>query len=770
MSPPLEESPMEVEEPMSIGEINLDDIPKMVARPMRKGESWYLVDAKWYDQLLKFIGDGEHSSNPGPIDNIKLFDRANNDSWELRDQLEEEVDYKFLPEEAWKLLIDYFGIKDERHTIKRWVIEEGGNVTFCVVEIYLTELKLRLWEKTSKVIENQYSRVTRLYDLEEDMKRIFDVDPTRATRIHHLDTVLDTSDDKTLADVSLFNGQTVVLELQNRNGTWPSAQQRYTNTRSSTATKIRSAGLCGLTNLGNTCFMNSALQCLSNTPPLTEFIISDQYLNEINKNNPLGMEGQIAEAYGDMIKNMWSGNMNCFTPRDFKYVVGSFAPQFSGYAQQDCQELMAFLLDGLHEDFNRITNKPYIEVKTGVDQRPDHIVAQESWENYKKRNDSIIVDTFHGLLKSTLVCPDCQLVSVTFDPFCYLSLPLPVKREKQIDLMFVPAAVKSSDSNGNKNSDRKVFNVVGLTIPKYGSISDISKALASANDKENFVDRRIDPSRLLVTEVHNSRLYKMYGNDETIGSHMKDLVIYEMPNERSIPVYLREVQPDGTKELFGRPFFIGVDVQQQYDSIHRAVADHFNHYVRTIILEDQSDSDEGVSEECENGTEMFSLTLTNSMGMFDRKKIDASEPIHLDSHSYLALDLTTRNKAKYYDPERERPLKFTLHKLPTQCKSGIPLSECINNFTTTEKLGADDSWYCPACKMHQEATKKFDLWQLPNVLIIHLKRFSYSRYWRDKLDTLVDFPLTELDMGVHVINNPDKKPMLYDLIAVICLC
>lgn len=49
--------------------------------------------------------------------------------------------------------------------------------------------------------------------------------------------------------------------------------------------------------------------------------------------------------------------------------------------------------------------------------------------------------------------------------------------------------------------------------------------------------------------------------------------------------------------------------------------------------------------------------------------------------------------------------------------------------------------YCPNCKRHQQATKKFDLWSLPKILVVHLKRFSYSRYWRDKLDTVVEFPV-----------------------------
>ena len=56
--------------------------------------------------------------------------------------------------------------------------------------------------------------------------------------------------------------------------------------------------------------------------------------------------------------------------------------------------------------------------------------------------------------------------------------------------------------------------------------------------------------------------------------------------------------------------------------------------------------------------------------------------------------------------------------------------------------------FCPVCKRHQQATKKFDIWRLPRILVIHLKRFSYTRYWRDKLDTFVDYP-TRYEISTH---------------------
>ncbi|XP_023213682.1 ubiquitin carboxyl-terminal hydrolase 4-like, partial [Centruroides sculpturatus] len=113
----------------------------------------------------------------------------------------------------------------------------------------------------------------------------------------------------------------------------------------------------------------------------------------------------------------------------------------------------------------------------------------------------------------------------------------------------------------------------------------------------------------------------------------------------------------------------------------------------------------------------------------------------------------------------EHDIHESLNVRWSQKKQVIQLSECLELFTTTEKLGAEDPWYCPECKKHQQATKKFDLWSLPQVLIIHLKRFSYNRYWRDKIDTLVEFPVSGLNMAKYII-NPHHNPAVYDLIAV----
>ncbi len=86
--------------------------------------------------------------------------------------------------------------------------------------------------------------------------------------------------------------------------------------------------------------------------------------------------------------------------------------------------MLSFLLETLHEDLNEVTKKPYVEYKDS-DDRPDALVSEEFWGGFKKREKSIFVDLFYGQLKSRVQCTTCGKVSISFDPFNILSLPIP---------------------------------------------------------------------------------------------------------------------------------------------------------------------------------------------------------------------------------------------------------------------------------------------------------------------------------------------------------
>lgn len=244
----------------------------------------------------------------------------------------------------------------------------------------------------------------------------------------------------TLQEILINDNDQILLEIRNKDLTWPEELGSLTLTNSHhpsstallsaerrpTIASIHAPGATGLHNLGNTCFMNAALQVLFNTQPLAQYFRKNMHMYELNVMNKLGTKGQLALKYSELLKEIWTASTRSVAPLKLRFCVTKHAPQFAGGGQHDSQELLEWFLDALHEDLNRVMEKPYSELKDS-DGRADCVVAAEAWAQHHSRNQSIIIDLFYGQLKSKVSCLSCGRDSVRFDPFSLLSLPLPVE-------------------------------------------------------------------------------------------------------------------------------------------------------------------------------------------------------------------------------------------------------------------------------------------------------------------------------------------------------
>lgn len=221
-------------------------------------------------------------------------------------------------------------------------------------------------------------------------------------------------------------------------GESPSEEEKRNQKQLALPRRMRTGGSIGLSNLGNTCYMNSALQCLTNTQLLAEYFLSGMYLEDVNRTSTLGLQGKLAEVYGKLAEDMWCAKQKAISPRIFKKTIGKFNEAFRGSDQQDAQELLAFLLSGLSEDLNRIQDKPYVE-QPDSDGRYDADLADEWWRNHLRREVSIIVALFTGQYKSLLTCNVCGFKSARFEPFTFLQVPLPEPTHSTVSILLILA-------------------------------------------------------------------------------------------------------------------------------------------------------------------------------------------------------------------------------------------------------------------------------------------------------------------------------------------
>ena len=264
----------------------------------------------------------------------------------------------------------------------------------------------------------------------------------------------------------------------------------------------KSNGHCGLRNLGNTCYMNSALQCLSNVAPLTDYFLQHQDIN-----------GDVAQAYRDFIKNVWS-DKTIFEPRQIKKSVSYYVPEFAGFDQQDAHEFITFLLNQLHIDLKQ------------------------------QETTSIISQLFHGRVNSLTTCLTCGHIRSTPNLISFIPVSLGENRKKrqflitfesaQLITLFIEIDAGGSVKNliqafiselqlQHDYSTEGLFERVRLISPRTGQELSIDALLNDILDSDLKV---IDQKQVL-------RESQFYNNVEQSSLQLidciRDFVALEMP-------------------------------------------------------------------------------------------------------------------------------------------------------------------------------------------------------------------------------------------------
>ncbi|CAB9510928.1 Putative ubiquitin carboxyl-terminal hydrolase 11 [Seminavis robusta] len=596
--------------------------PTEVSRRGPKGTVWYIIDHGWFQtwaSLVKRVShtvddagdgrsDGTATTSRGlpKINNTNLL--ADNGSLALRADIKWGHEYEILPPLAYSALQAWY---DGGPPIHRIVVPYiPANIasphsrrqpkmrTEMEMELYPFFVTVFLCDAASRGDTRpfqQYVPVSRVSPVRVVLLQLakgLNIDPDLC-RLWMTGTEPDSTDDNADVDWLLDldkniveqrkaraqthpgaasaaggegGGITLLLEVRDEESDmWPRGidgrRRSYLDNRGQQRADEPEMGdgVVGLYNMGNTCYLNSSIQCLSHTPILREYFTSKAYLNDINTTNPLGKQGQLAQVSAVLINSLWKRfgnqmssvasssynprqprrvtapgsycpvNAPSLTPKTFKESLGKFNEIFSGNEQHDAQELLAFLLDGLSEDLNRIMDKPYIE-QPDSDGRPDSELADIWWSNHLKREMSIIVALFTGQYKSLLTCRSCKYESARFEPFMFLQLPLPEDDHVPVSVIMYP--LSTFDAGGNPNPPKDVFKY-SVRVRNDGNLYDVLVALAkllhadetnkaAENDKNNS-DRQRELQRLTSTATEDIEIL-----EEVYQKRAKDMAVVDM--------------------------------------------------------------------------------------------------------------------------------------------------------------------------------------------------------------------------------------------------
>uniref|UniRef100_A0A8K9V9X1 Ubiquitin carboxyl-terminal hydrolase 32 n=1 Tax=Oncorhynchus mykiss TaxID=8022 RepID=A0A8K9V9X1_ONCMY len=620
-------------------------------------------------------------------------------------------------------------------------------------------------------------------------------------------TLLD-DEDHTLEGLKIQDEQHLVIEVRNKDMSWPEEMSFIANSSTMDRHKVATEkGATGLSNLGNTCFMNSSIQCVSNTTPLTDYFISGRHLYELNRTNPIGMRGHMAKCYGDLLMELWSGTQRNVAPLKLRWTIAKYAPRFNGFQQQDSQELLAFLLDGLHEDLNRVHEKPYVELKDS-NGRPDWEVASEAWENHLLRNRSIVVDLFHGQLKSQVKCKTCGHISARFDPFNFLSLPLPMDSSMHLEITVIML-------------DGSTPVRFGLRLNMDDKYTGLKKQLSELCS--------LKPEQILLAEVHTSNIKNFPQDNEKVRlSGNGFLCAFEIPVPGSptsltslssptqtghpagkpglIPIgmpsavvpcreatqralvngHVPPVQDSpfigyiiamhrkmirtelyflssqkNRASLFGMPLIVPCTVHTSQKDLYDAVWIQVARLASPLPPQEASNH----AQDCDDSMGYqypFTLRVVGKDGSscawcpwyrFCRGcAVDCTEDRASVENAYIAVDWDPTALHLRYQTSQERIVEEHCSVQQSRRAQAEPVSldSCLKAFTSEEELGEDELYYCSKCKTHRLATKKLDLWRLPPILIVHLKRFQFVNGRWIKSQKIVQFPRESFDPSVYL--------------------
>nr|XP_020017022.1 ubiquitin carboxyl-terminal hydrolase 43 isoform X2 [Castor canadensis] len=537
----------------------------------------------------------------------------------------------------------------------------------------------------------------------------------------------------------------------------------------------RPPGVQGLKNHGNTCFMNAVVQCLSNTDLLAEFLALGRYRAAPGR-------AEVTEQLAALVRALWTREYTPQLSAEFKNAVCKYGSQFQGNSQHDALEFLLWLLDRVHEDLEGSSRGLVSEkLPPEASKTPENLLSSSSSSSSAQLPQSFVQSHFQAQYRSSLTCPHCLKQSNTFDPFLCVSLPIPLRQTRFLSVTLVFP------------SKSQRFLRVGLAVPILSTVATLRKMVAEEGG--------IPADEVILVELYPSGFQRSFFDEEDLNSIAEGDIVYAfqvppspgqgtlsaLPSSLSMSpclaagegqrfsqslhsdnkvliLFCNLVGSGQQASRFGPPFLVREDRTISWAQLQQCILSKVSCLMRTEAPTQDLGS-------------LFSIRVVGLSLACSYLSPQESRPLchwaldralHLrrpggPPHIKLAVEWNSSAKERLFgslQEERVQDADSVWQQQQAHQQHSCTLDECFQSYTKEEQLAQDDAWKCPHCKVLQQGMVKLSLWTLPDILIIHLKRFCQVGERRNKLSTLVKFPLAGLNMTPHVAQrSTNSKPL-----------
>uniref|UniRef100_A0A8C4J1Y8 Ubiquitin carboxyl-terminal hydrolase n=1 Tax=Dromaius novaehollandiae TaxID=8790 RepID=A0A8C4J1Y8_DRONO len=475
------------------------------------------------------------------------------------------------------------------------------------------------------------------------------------------------------------------------------------------------SGLTGLKNIGNTCYMNAALQALSNCPPLTHFFLDCGALARTDK------KPAICKSYLKLMTELWhKSRPGSVVPTGLFQGIKTVNPTFRGYSQQDAQEFLRCLMDLLHEELK----EPVVEVE---DAQP--MSVEESMEGDKSPSDV-------GFQS----CESCG-TSEKSENECLFK---PVLEDIAETTMLIQDDENSSVMSKDWQKEKALCN----KLNQESSVEDLEKNANAASETTEFLNNQ----GTVKVQIHS----RFSGKTLLIDVHMNDLsTVQSHSSNEGMNARLSNSPP---KSCSSCPMLapahkkaVSSPKRKRRKKYRSVISDIFD---GTIISSVQCLTCDRVSVTLETFQDL-SLPIP---GKEDLAKL------HSASHQTSLVKAGSCGEA--YAPQgwiaffMEYFKRFVVSCVPSWFWGPVVnLQDCLAAFFARDELKG---------KRLRNGVKFCKVQKFPEILCIHLKRFRHELMFSTKIGTHVSFPLEGLDLQPFLAKDSPAQIVTYDLLSVIC--